>query len=778
MSRADYQTFLKGKKYMGKFRNNAVKAISLLLSLTIVIGTLSITAFADEQPQTSTTGTVELPTVPGGGGNETVDVTITITNNEDGTSTTTTETPAGGDTTGSGLNVNYSDTTLTGGSDGSGALISDESSYTVDSADGTYHVEGGSTTTVGARPITTPVDVPLTDDPTNDENTNTVTGNAIGTTTVIDGDTNGGTYDCSSETVISQGSVTVSTTDITITETVNSGNDLTHIFGETEPTADNDLCSSGSLTSADVKDGYEYVYVGMGNCSQFFASYLFTTPANEGDEPVYTDENGQSYYYHGTRTDSKYYVEGLYLNGELVEGIDEKFLTNRSGTLQFVFYDPNTGTYSTAYCADISTGAVTGYSYKIVNLEDSDYYTDHEAAMIRTIALNGYWGTTGTTESGEPVLGSLSAVQEMMKNATDADGNRIFTDDEVDSLTDGIALSATQYAIWAYSNKANNIEFVNAYFVNKNENNVMFGNCWNDIPAEKQSSVDLLFKLYDYLVNLTPTSAEQSTADTIINQDNFLKNLSVTVVEKAEHENNLDDDNTNDAYVTNLTFALVVTPSTENGDDLVVTVVDKSGNTLASGRVAGELKEGETLLIADEDGNYTFSGITLIEGEQNFNITLEGVQNLEQGVYLYTSEVRNGESSQTMVGIAEGERSVDVSMNIKFEFSVEEEIVAREHVWRSERVSDNDDNSGNNDAEELDRTYKENGGEENTDIPDNDVPFTDIPEGYEDIPDYTVPLASVPKTGDNSGWWLMLITLCGVGLLALDIIGKRREEDA
>ena len=44
--------------------------------------------------------------------------------------------------------------------------------------------------------------------------------------------------------------------------------------------------------------------------------------------------------------------------------------------------------------------------------------------------------------------------------------------------------------------------------------------------------------------------------------------------------------------------------------------------------------------VADENGNYTFSNIVMTEGEQNFNITLEGIQNLEQGVYLYTSEVR------------------------------------------------------------------------------------------------------------------------------------------
>jgi len=105
--------------------------------------------------------------------------------------------------------------------------------------------------------------------------------------------------------------------------------------------------------------------------------------------------------------------------------------------------------------------------------------------------------------------------------------------------------------------------------------------------------------------------------------------MSVKVIGKADHANNKDADDTNDAYKVDLSFALVVTPSTENGDDMIVRVIDSNGNIIASGRIAGEAKEGEKVLTA-ENGSYVFKDLMLIEGNHNFTITLEGIQNLER----------------------------------------------------------------------------------------------------------------------------------------------------
>lgn len=236
--------------------------------------------------------------------------------------------------------------------------------------------------------------------------------------------------------------------------------------------------------------------------------------------------------------------------------------------------------------------------------------------------------------------------------------------------------------------------------------------------------------------------------------------MNVTVLEKAEnHENNVDDDDTNDAYKTNLSFALVVAPSSENGDDLVVKVIGADGSVIASGRVAGEAQDGELVLKPDENGNYTFTNIVLTEGNQNFNLTLEGIQNLEEGVYLYSSEVRNGNSSQTMVGMAKGEHEVNVSMTLSFDLNVEDEVVVKERIWRD------------------DSAIEENTPDEEERTPPTNYRVTIEGDGLEEIPDESVPLASAPKTGDISCLWAAVITAASLTLMAINFSGKKNEEE-
>ena len=442
-----------------------------------------------------------------------------------------------------------------------------------------------------------------------------------------------------------------------------------------------------------------------------------------------------------------------------------------AGAQQFVLVDKETGEVVTTYCADIATKTQDNFGYNIVNLEDSTYYDEAQAKQIRTIATNGYWGTTGTETDEEgntvPKAGSLEAMKQMLL----ASGQ--FTADELASLNDGVALSATQMAIWSCSNHMAGAEFVNTNYV---ETQYTTGY----VPQDKEDETKLMFKIYEYLTHLTPTEIEKpTTADTIINADNFLKDMSVTVIEKAEdHENNKNESDKDDAYVTNLSFALVVTPSTENGDNLVVKVLDPLGNVLACGRVAGENKDGESydMLTADENGNYTLSGITLVEGSTNFNLTLEGVQNLKEGVYLYTSEIDTAEdenpdndrSSQTMVGMAGGKREVGVSMKLEFELSVEDAVVVTERVWRSDY--DNYNPPGGNtppSGGETPPSGEVNPPEDIIEIPDEDTPLVDIPED-------DIPLADVPKTGDASALWMALSALSAAGLF---LIRKKSEDE-
>ena len=329
-------------------------------------------------------------------------------------------------------------------------------------------------------------------------------------------------------------------------------------------------------------------------------------------------------------------------------------------------------------------------------------------------------------------------------------------------------LTATQMAIWSCSNQMAGTEFVNSHY---NAGNV---------PEDKEDEVKLMFRVYEYLKGLEPVSfeGEETTADTIINADNFLKgDMEITVLEKAEgHKNNRDDDDTNDAYKTNLSFALVVTPSTENGDELVVSVVS-NGEVLASGCIAGENQD----MYADENGNYTFRNIVITEGNQEFNITMEGIQNLKEGVYLYTSEIHNEGaenevSSQTMVGMASGDHEVKVSQNIEFRFEVEDEKVVVRERHSSGGRKDKKEPSKTPETPEIPAVP------ETEELIEEDVPLSNIPEIPDveivdepameevEIGDGEVILSNISKTGDASLAWL---AMSGISALAL-AIRKRR----
>ena len=549
------------------------------------------------------------------------------------------------------------------------------------------------------------------------------------------------------------------------------------------------------------------------------------------EEQSITGPDGETYYLRRFNANGKT-AEGWYddadwkdIDGDgQKEFVSGKWLTELNGTnkhaapwreaVQFVLVDKVTGEIVTTYCADALTQTEKSFGYHVENLEDAAYYTPEEAAMIRSIAANGYWGTVGyeevqktdengnlvyeTNEDGSfkldeetgeriPVMeqkaktGSLAAMKEMLKEAG-------FSDTELASLTDGVALAATQMAIWSCSNKMTGVEFINAnYYLTPDVTDApadTFG-AGGNIPESKEEAVKLMFKLYDYLKNLAPTpipDKEKTTADTIIGENTFLQgDMEVTVLEKAEdHANNQDNDTTNDAYKANLSFALVVQPSTENGDDLVVTVVNGHGDVVAKGRVAGDDskdKDDPTFTGITDHGNgqYSFDNITMIEGDQKFNISMEGIQNLKEGVYLFSSEVDASDtSSQTMVGMASGKHSVSVSQSISFSFDVEDEkvVVRKKHTGNNNKKEDKE---------------KDKGKEEQVVINEEDVPLTDFP-GFEieepvvediEIGEEEVPMAEAPlvageeeiiaATGDSNhmtaGFGGMFAALAGMFML-------------
>ncbi len=454
---------------------------------------------------------------------------------------------------------------------------------------------------------------------------------------------------------------------------------LQYVVNETVPDAQNDLLtdtrSNASISDSTIPTasaGYNYVYLGSGNTSQYWATYLHTSKSPDylEEEPVYTAKDGTAYYLQQTHeVHNRYFVEGLYLDGTMVEDVTNTYPAWYSSVFQYVMADVNTGKRFSTYCADLSTAAVKGFSYNLVNLEDAPHYSEEQAAMIRRIAASGYWGASEG-------MGSLAAVKELMRTAKDEQGEPLFTETEINGLTDGVAMTATQYAIWTFSNANNGLRFINTHFIKKdanNENNEKTKTLGN-VPAEKRASVDVLFKLFEYLIHLEPEHpGTASTGNTVIHDQNFLKSFTVSPTKRPEtHPNNQDEDKDNDVYITDLSFTMGVLPDSVNGDSLVAKVIDTDGNVLAIGQVVGDPQEGIQQLKTDGKGNFTFSGVELSEGDLTCRVTLEGVQNLKNSAFLFTSEEVEGTTSQIMVGVASGAHKVDAVAALETSFKVEE----------------------------------------------------------------------------------------------------------
>ena len=155
-------------------------------------------------------------------------------------------------------------------------------------------------------------------------------------------------------------------------------------------------------------------------------------------------------------------------------------------------------------------------------------------------------------------------------------------------------------------------------------------------------------------------------------------------------------------YEADLTFTLAVMPDTESDDLLVHVVV--GGEIVETRRLAGDDSETQYGVIPrSEDGSYTLSGLKLADGV-NIDLQLTGTQNIGEGVYLFTSEVRtdpvgtdeNGEpvfSSQTFVGIESGRQSVDLSVSLHFTVNEASAEIVTDNISVTEQKVDTTETS-------------------------------------------------------------------------------------
>lgn len=546
-----------------------------------------------------------------------------------------------------------------------------EDAYTSESADKLYKAEGGSKVEKGLKEPTGFINIPLIKGKEANRNNNSIE------TLVKAGDAKSslddGIYDYTEKEILELGNIKITTTELDIKEEdlglVNNG--MKFVGSTTEPTLDNGFQIYEKLdlpTKAEevppVKEGFEFVYLGSDKLSQFYACYGYNDESLSlpGQAPFYQDDeyafwldvDYQVFYKRGL------YVPRIYLPNKVVEG--DKFPGRYESIQQFTVSDKNAQIFTT-YCADQNTPALPGYSYNLVNLNDSANYSPEDTKMMQAVANHGYWGT----ESG---FGSLEDLKARLKAAN------IMTDEELAKLNDGMATTATQYAVWTFSNKMDKRTFYNVYHTTN-------GN--GGIKAPNKEDSDLVFKVYYYLVNLEPaTFDKKTTRNIIINDKNFIDTISLDVKSKPEtHVNNLDAIDTNDAYLADVVFSLKVTPDPAI-DDLKLEIMDGL-DVIATGRIAGTKLDGEVQL-EDNDGFYVFEDIILEEGQENIRFVLKGQQHLEKTPYLMLSEIRDGVPSQNFLCVAEGDRNVNVSLDLSFTLDIKDDVVENRHYWRNETI--------------------------------------------------------------------------------------------
>ena len=441
------------------------------------------------------------------------------------------------------------------------------------------------------------------------------------------------------------------------------GTGKTHLLGDAE--GDLETFNFKFVEENIPKAGEErYAVVGAGEQTEFWTAYLI-----KGGDLKVTDKNGTETGY--AYVDNAKKINGIYLDGVFYPADSDAItypgkeegkalVANYNGLQQAMLMNGN-GKKVAVYCADHVISTTTDALYDVVNIEDATHFNDATAGKIRAVAVNGYWGGTETVDQ----YGALAKMKAMMK----ASGE--FTQEEIDHLSPGVALSATQFAIWELANNDDNRQVVNVQYIQKNRVAGYNGKTWNTLkvtPEEEIACVDLIFKLSHYLTQLNPISVSQmSTANTVLNYQNILKDVNIEVLKKAEgHENNADSNKDNDAYVTNVTFDML---KVSEKDSLVAKIVDADGNVYAIGRIAGE--GDETRLTDNGNGTYTFPNVVLVENNvNNYTVVVEGVQYLERNVYLYFAGERG--ASQTMIGYDEGEFSVNVESTVEKTFNVDE----------------------------------------------------------------------------------------------------------
>lgn len=527
-------------------------------------------------------------------------------------------------------------------------------------------------------------------------------------------------------------------------------------MSDVEEGTDNGKLNITSLTpSSIVIDGVKYGVVDRGDS--------VIPPVKEHDT------NGYEFTYTGVRGEGSNYDVNYANGGTTPAHMFELAYLDENGNEQTFF----------VYCLDLATTAIPEFNYTIENINDADYYQGENAREhIEAIGLYGYWGILneeGAT-SATYKTGSLEKLIDNLLEAKKAGDKSLanVTETQIKALTHGEALTATQAAFWKY------------------------GNAGSTKIADDQKTA-MITAVYQWLIN---QEVPDTKSTDLIDADEFAQTATITVKDKV-YENGMEktetitDDSgaevTKTYYNTDVSFTIDVQASVLTGNMIIKLM--QNGKEVDSINLATDKSNWLGKLTADETNNssiVTFKNVELLEGV-TFDITISGTQELEAGVYIYSSEqyyssYKGGNVfSQTFVGLASGSQEVDLSVSMSFTVS-DPEVSVKTLDKKNTQTKQDILVETKSDLQKITRTDRTT-NVETTVTKENQRNWLKerirdwayeyetelhMEKGGTTILDEEVPLADAPKTGDISGLWaaISLISLGGVALLNR----KRKEE--
>lgn len=279
--------------------------------------------------------------------------------------------------------------------------------------------------------------------------------------------------------------------------------------------------------------------------------------------------------------------------------------------------------YVAVYCVDQYTSVVDNTYYKRVNLEDSEYFSDDAAGLLRSIMLNGF-----------PKVG--------LEELAEAAG--------VESLTVGEAVNATQLAIWqaSYGDQYKVDQFVSDIKVWWQRSPYGYGartrynqDCYEEVESGYASMENAgtisqnMEAVFNYLINLEPTEPQGIT----VSASSFID---------WSEEPTLTD-NGNGTY--NVTVSAQVKVVENEGDALTLSAV------LGGYHKTIDLQNGEqtvSLTIEDVPAAMVYDEIT---------IAIDGKQTVAD-VYMFAVEAGR-EAAQRRIGYSNLQLPVHEEVTVK-----------------------------------------------------------------------------------------------------------------